>query len=998
MPKLTLLTDDGVRELNFRSGPSLQSLLNTSDLRLRSACRGNGACGLCRVRVEAGELEPPNTAETLHLEAAQLAAGERLACQIHPQGDIAVRLLALAPPSIWRTLPDADYRSIFPPDLRPPGKRHLAIAIDLGTTHICLAVCDLRNGRRLAMRYGPNPQGEFGSDILNRLTAAADDPATALRLQRVVVDAIGQGLLDISSRDGLSLHDVAQVGIVGNTAMLALFAGNDPQPLLDPARWAAPYACCPADTDAWCDRWNLLPGTPVELNQPLAGFIGSDLAVGLVHGRAAQRGGPALFIDFGTNSEMALWDGVRFHVTSAAGGPAFEGMGVRCGMAAEPGAIYRVRVDSDGAWSYEVVGGVSPAGLCGPALVDLLALLVADGTLNEMGQFRETGNGGFSLPLTPFRLDKRDVDVLQQAKSAIATGIESLLIQAGVKAADLATVLIGGAFGRYLDPAGAISIGLLPALPCDRIHLLGNTALNGCQDWLVSSPARQALAEVREHCAVANLSQQEGFGDLFFAHLYLQPFPSKAPDEIDTGADSGAPRSLAFFITAFVHATQYIAGLLLDADMNQEAVAIATRIFKADYARMYAVHGGEVHLARRSHPDIPDALAVELMAPLRQVMESGFISVDEYPFENGGVCFISLPITRDGKVAAILTLGLAGLENPAHEFLDALLGVAGLIGTMLTHQRANALLTQYAENLEAQVNQRTGELEASRAKLEQAYEKLKATQSQLLQQEKMASIGQLAAGVAHEINNPMSFIKSNLGTLQNYAEAFQEYVLGVDAALGEGSGELRVRVDGLRDRLDLPYILNDLGPMIKESLDGAERVRAIVQNLKSFSHVDETGPQQVDLNGFLDSAVNIAVNALNDRIAVVREYDAALPPLECWPQLMNQVFLNLLLNAVQAIETTGEIRLGTQRDGDGVFITIADNGRGIPPAIIGRIFEPFFTTMPVGKGTGLGLSICYDIVKKHGGTISVDSIPEQGTTFTLRLPLEINSSKTNTAG
>lgn len=369
MPKLTLLAEGGNRELSFSAGPSLRDLLNTSDLRIRSACRGNGACGLCRVRIDAGEVNAPTKAEIMHLEEEQLAEGERLACQIRPENDLVVRLLALAPPSVWRNLPDSDYRSIFPPDPYTPGECRFGVAIDLGTTHICLAVCDLRNGRRLAMRSGPNPQSEFGSDILNRLTAAAHDPEAARRLQHLVIEAIGDGLLDISSREGLSLHEVARVGIVGNTAMLTLLAANDPQPLLDPARWTSPFTCQAEDTDDWCSVWNLLPGTRIELIQPLAGFVGSDLAVGLLHGQAAHLDGPTLLIDFGTNSEMALWDGERFHVTSAAGGPAFEGMGVRCGMAAEPGAIYRVKTGQKDAWSYETVGGISPTGQIGRAHV-----------------------------------------------------------------------------------------------------------------------------------------------------------------------------------------------------------------------------------------------------------------------------------------------------------------------------------------------------------------------------------------------------------------------------------------------------------------------------------------------------------------------------------------------------------------------------------------------------------------------------------------------------
>ena len=278
------------------------------------------------------------------------------------------------------------------------------------------------------------------------------------------------------------------------------------------------------------------------------------------------------------------------------------------------------------------------------------------------------------------------------------------------------------------------------------------------------------------------------------------------------------------------------------------------------------------------------------------------------------------------------------------------------------------------------------DLTAKNTELEAALSDLKATQSQLLQQEKMASVGQLAAGVAHEINNPMGFIISNLGSLRKYGDALQEYLQAADIMLASCSEAERTRMKALQSKLDLSFLLEDMPMLIKESLEGAERVRVIVQSLKSFSAVDQEGAQSININEYLDSTVSVAWNELKDKAEIVRSY-GVLPPIPGRTQELGQVFLNILRNAAQAIAGRGIIHLKTSCDNGMVNISITDNGCGIPPEIIGRVFEPFFTTRPPGHGTGLGLSTCYDIVKKHGGTTDVTSTVGKGTKFTIHLPV-----------
>jgi len=277
--------------------------------------------------------------------------------------------------------------------------------------------------------------------------------------------------------------------------------------------------------------------------------------------------------------------------------------------------------------------------------------------------------------------------------------------------------------------------------------------------------------------------------------------------------------------------------------------------------------------------------------------------------------------------------------------------------------------------------------------LEQAYTELKTTQAQVIQTEKMASIGQLAAGVAHEINNPIGFISSNLYSLGKYVERLAGVIEKqgelLDNLAGNDGDE---RIEQLRQDSKLDFILEDIRDLLSESQDGTERVRKIVQDLKTFSRVDEAEYKNVDLNKCLESTLNIVWNELKYK-AVIEKDLADLPPVPCYPQQINQVLLNLLVNAGHAITEKGTIIIRSWQEKDAVCIAVSDTGCGVPAENLSHLFEPFFTTKEVGKGTGLGLSISYDIVEKHGGEILVSSEVGKGTTFTIRLPVQGLSKK-----
>ena len=274
------------------------------------------------------------------------------------------------------------------------------------------------------------------------------------------------------------------------------------------------------------------------------------------------------------------------------------------------------------------------------------------------------------------------------------------------------------------------------------------------------------------------------------------------------------------------------------------------------------------------------------------------------------------------------------------------------------------------------------------SELEGAYNELKLTQAKILQQEKMASIGQLAAGVAHEINNPIGFVNSNLGTLRKYTVKLGEFIeVQAKMIVALGTAASQEEHSEARKKFKVDYVLQDITDLVEESLEGVERVRTIVANLKTFSRVDQAERKASDLNECLESTINIVWNELKYKVDLKREY-GELPLVVCYPQQLNQVFMNLLMNAAQAIAEHGVITVRTWHDDGVVRVAITDTGNGIPAENLPRLFEPFFTTKEVGKGTGLGLSIAYDIVtKQHHGEISVQSEVGCGTTFMVTIPL-----------
>lgn len=319
----------------------------------------------------------------------------------------------------------------------------------------------------------------------------------------------------------------------------------------------------------------------------------------------------------------------------------------------------------------------------------------------------------------------------------------------------------------------------------------------------------------------------------------------------------------------------------------------------------------------------------------------------------------------------------------SEEELLLLAYVANYMATALGRHDADTALLQAQKDLQIQneaLHEKSLEQQSLITKLQEAH-------NQLIQSEKMATVGQLAAGVAHEINNPIGFVNANMGTLGEYIDTLFAVIQQYEELFSHvpATPTLLNKLQKIQSDTELHFVKDDVQSLLSESLDGLRRVKDIVQSLKDFSRVGETVWLEADIHQGIDSTLNIVKNELKNKATIIKKY-AAIPALKCNISQLNQVFMNMLVNAGHAIENKGTITIETSEENGMVQIKISDTGVGISPEHISKIFEPFFTTKPIGSGTGLGLSLSYGIIKKHQGDIEVHSEPGKGSCFTIRLP------------
>jgi signal transduction histidine kinase len=350
----------------------------------------------------------------------------------------------------------------------------------------------------------------------------------------------------------------------------------------------------------------------------------------------------------------------------------------------------------------------------------------------------------------------------------------------------------------------------------------------------------------------------------------------------------------------------------------------------------------------------------------------------------GVASLVAVPLRAKDRVFGVLSVGARRAGQFVESDRDLLSAVASHVALAVDKAESFQTIEELSRGLEDKVRVRTEQLRAANEELQAAYRNLQQTQMQLIQREKMASVGQLVAGVAHELNNPIGFVYSNVSTLEDFVRrlrAMLDTYRGL--ALPEAEG---TRAAEQWEALKIDYALRYLDSMTQGIREGAERARKIVRDLRVFARSDDDVWQPVDLHAELESSLTLLTHLLKDRVTVHRKF-GEVPSVECVRSQIDQVFLNLLANAAQAIAGPGEITVETRQENGSAVVNITDTGPGIPPGDIGRVFDPFFTTKPVGEGTGLGLSISYEIIKKHRGEIYASSSPGQGATFTVRIPV-----------
>jgi signal transduction histidine kinase len=389
--------------------------------------------------------------------------------------------------------------------------------------------------------------------------------------------------------------------------------------------------------------------------------------------------------------------------------------------------------------------------------------------------------------------------------------------------------------------------------------------------------------------------------------------------------------------------------------------------------RLDDTHCGASRVASRGTPLVIDDV------------ESTTVPVDVPTARTLGVrSVVMVPLRAKDYVFGVLNVTSSEPGRVGEADLELLSAVANHVALALDRAESFKTIEELSRGLEDKVRVRTEQLRTAHEELQAAYRELQATQMQLIQREKMASVGQLVAGVAHELNNPIGFVYSNVTTLEDFVRRLRAMLEAYRAAPLPEADRGRLQAEWESRKVD--YALKYLDSMIQGIREGAERARKIVRDLRVFARTQDDVWQSVDIHEELESSLTLLNHLLKDRVALHRKY-GDLPDVECIRSQMDQVFLNLLANAAQAIEGPGAITIETRRDGPTAVIAIADTGPGIPPEIMGRVFDPFFTTKPVGEGTGLGLSISYEIVKKHGGEIRAESPAAGGAVFTVRIPL-----------
>ncbi|HEY0388908.1 MAG TPA: ASKHA domain-containing protein [Gaiellales bacterium] len=600
--RLTFRPDGG--EVRVPAGTTVFDGASWNGIAIDSTCGGHGTCKKCKVRIASGSV-PIDTLDPRAFTPDELNGGWRLACRALATHDLEIdvpplqtrpkaalvgvgrhvilrpavqkRYLELEEPSLedqasdlervlaavddfelraelgavrdlGRTLRQANYKvtAVICDDMLidveagdTTGRRH-AIAFDLGTTTVVATLLDLSTGQPLAVRSMLNRQQPFGADVISRVSATMMDPDALEMLQQRAHETMSELAGEVCAEAQLAPHEVYEIVVCGNVTMMQLALGIDPEPLGMSPFIITARRLPPAQASDFGVRAH--PRAPAAVFPALGAYVGGDIVAGMLATGLTRDRRIRLFIDVGTNSEIALGSSERVVATAAPAGPAFEAAQIRCGMRAAEGAIEGVAIDHEGL-TLEVIGDTAPVGMCGSGLVDAVAQLVSAGLLDHSGRFIPDEQAAelhpelskrlvavgqervFVLawrgedPANSVYLSQRDVRELQFAKASIATGWTILMKELGIDVADIAQVLLAGSFGSYLSPSSAVRIGLVPKMALPRIVSAGNVAGEGAKMAALSLRERAAADAILDEVEYVELSGRADFNDMFMDEL-----------------------------------------------------------------------------------------------------------------------------------------------------------------------------------------------------------------------------------------------------------------------------------------------------------------------------------------------------------------------------------------------------------------------------------------------------------------------------------------------
>ena len=433
MPILTVENPKGNKLIKFMGSVSIRSILDKSPYRVKAVCSGIGVCGKCLIKVTQSNPEGINeltNSEKYHIVDTQIELGFRLACQTIISKDTSIQIINIGTNvgiiNIHYTSPELPldnlrYDSFSTFENFSP---KYGVAIDLGTTMIKTAVFNLDNNQLISAVREINPQRQYGVDILSRLNEASKSPHNAYILNQQITDAISKIIIDITFRNGIDPQKIVIITIVANTAMLALLTSQNIDQLLLPINWTKFISTVPSNVASWCENWLVNTNCNIEIIPAVGGFIGSDLLADLLSCNFINGDRTKLFINFGTNSEIALFFDNRLFITSAAGGPAFEGSGLKCGIFAEAGAIYKAMISekeiNEDLFDVEILDSDLPIGICATGFIDIIAGLLIKGIISDHGKFKKTQNPNIFTLIHDFPelvITTHDLDIFQQAES-----------------------------------------------------------------------------------------------------------------------------------------------------------------------------------------------------------------------------------------------------------------------------------------------------------------------------------------------------------------------------------------------------------------------------------------------------------------------------------------------------------------------------------------------------------------------------------------------------